>query len=97
VNIGIDRLETVILEALSLISYSQVYGDVALARKIILRSVTLATQDFEMRHCCENTLDIRSGASSSAFNVKILFGSSYSLFVSRVIKKNRESTRHWIV
>ena len=85
-NCGIDRLETVILEALSLVSRSRMYGDVALDSKIILRSVNLSTQLCEMKNCCGNTLEIRSGASSIAFEVNILFGSSYAILVSRVIK-----------
>jgi hypothetical protein len=61
--------------------------------RIIFRSVNLSVQVFEMENCCGNTLEIRSGASSIAFKVTILFGSLYSTFVSIFIKKNRTSTR----
>jgi hypothetical protein len=94
VNYGIDRLETVIIEALSLISQSKVYEDVAMGRKVILSSVSLFTEVCEMKNCCRNTLETRSGTSNIAFKVTILFGSLYSIFVSRIIKKNRESTQH---
>jgi hypothetical protein len=62
------------------------YGEVALDSKIILRSVNLSNQVCEMKNCCGNTLEIRSGASSIAFKVKILFGRLYSILVSMVIK-----------
>ena len=93
-NPGIDRLETVILEALSLVSRSRMYGDVALDSKMILRSVNLSTQLCGMKNSCGNTLEIRSGASSIALEVNILFGSSYAIFVSRVIKWNCKNTRY---
>jgi hypothetical protein len=68
------------------------YGDVVLDGNI--EKHYLSTQVCKMKNCCWNTLEITSSASSIGFQVKILFGSLYSIFVSRVIKKNREDTRH---
>jgi hypothetical protein len=62
---------------------------------ILLRSINLSTQVCEMKNWCGNTLEMGSGASSIAFELKILFGRLYSIFVSMVIKKNRKRTRHY--
>jgi hypothetical protein len=93
VNCGIDRLGTVILEVLSLISQSKMYGDVAFDSNIEERLSFRSGQRNE--HLLWGYPGNKIGASSIAFKVKIIFGSLYSIFVSRVIKKNRESTRHY--
>ena len=48
----------------------------------MLRSVHHSAQVCGMKNRRENTLEIRAGASSIAFKVKILFGGFYSIFIS---------------